>query len=999
MKLKEGKFLNKDIQEKPNFVYRIKRLNKQRVIHMMNNAIRIWKDEGFLILFQRFIKKINNFRSIASLMEKISSFEDIYFNYQSWIADNEPSMEELIEQREKTKRFIETPMISILVPLFNTPIKILESMIQSVIAQTYDNWELCLVEASTLNREEIKNKINEYIHLDIRIRCEYLPNNLGISGNTNVALSMANGEFIYLLDHDDSISANAFFEIVEYINQNPRCDLIYSDEDKMSVVGIRKDPFFKPDWSPDMLQAGMYIGHSAYRTELVKEIGGFRSEYDFSQDYDLILRFTEKTTHVGHISKVLYHWRELPGSAAIGEKTYARKSNIAALSDAMKRRGLTGKVIPLIPCNQILFENMSKPLISIIIPSDNIENINKSISTIINNTDYKNYEIVIVTNSKLCESIMERKWGDKVRNARYDGIYNFSAKCNLGVEFSNGDFILFLNDDVYPENGNWLDILLGPFQQKEVGAVSPKLVYTDGTIQHAGLVTGVRNLIGTAFHTWAQNSRYYFNLPQMTRTVSALSAACLLMRRDVFERINGFDEVHTPIAHSDLDLCFKIRELGLRLVYTPHTQLQHVGHLSIKEMDYKGIQHSPKADIYLLKKWGKYVNYDPYYPTNMRDRLYFDSPTKYRMWIDYQSNDLIKSTDIFLQSHDLSNSGAPLFIYDLATSLKNQGNYTVTVSGAPGELLSGFQENHLPIIIDPLVMESPNNLCSFIRNFDLIIANTILSWRLILIAKKLSIPVIWFIHEGNAGVDLTKKNQEIEKALSIADAVIFPSQLALNKYKTFNTNNNFLSIILGTTSMNLAISKSEILQKEKINIVHIGSIEERKGQDILIDSLINLPANCRNEIEVFFIGRVLEESYARTQRKRSEKLPNIHWIGELAREEVNKFIASSDLLICTSRDETGPLVVFEAMSLGKTVISSSVGAVPEVIENGVNGFIFNNENEGQLAELLSGLIVNRRLWSHIGEKAYQTYEKLLQRENANKQIEDIIHQIMKIHNQ
>jgi len=970
----------------------IMQLNFRRLFQLIKKAMGIWQIEGFLALVHRVKKQFINLGSLEINLGNISVFNDIEFNYQEWIEANEPSQDELIRQKERARQFKLHPLISILVPIFNTPIDILELTIQSVLNQTYENWELCLVDASSSNREEIKNKINDYLQRDNRIKCKFLSNNLGISANTNVALSMANGEFIHLLDHDDALPPNALFEIIDYMNQDPQCDLIYSDEDKITMAGVRKDPFFKPDWSPDMLQAGMYIGHSTYRTKLVKELGGFRPEFDFSQDYDLALRITEKTNRIGHISKVLYHWRELPGSAATGGKTYARESNISALSDAMKRRGYNGKAIALPPCNQYLFENIEQPLISIIIPSDNLENINKSISSIVNNSDYPNYEIIIVTNSEICRAFSEKKRGKTIQTVSYDGEYNFSKKCNIGVENARGEFVLFLNDDVYPLEKNWIDILLGPFQQPEVGAVSPKLVYSDGTIQHAGLVTGVRNLIGTAFHTWAQDSRYYFNLPQMTRTVSALSAACLLMRREVFERINGFDTVNTPIAHSDLDLCFKIRELGLRLVYTPHTQLQHVGHLSIKEIESKGIKHSEKADIYLLKKWSKYVNYDPYYPTNMRDRLYFDSPMKYRMWVENSQTCINNSPDILVQTHDLSLSGSPLFAFDLVSYLNNRGYFTVTVAGTSGKLLSSFQNKQLPIILDPLVMESPEALDHFTSNFDLIIANTIFGWKLVRSASRLKIPVIWFIHEGVAGITMAQQNNEIQKAFSEAGAVVFPSNQTLKKYEKFKTRNNFISVIFGTYSLGKKVTSKE--ENGKVKIVHVGSIEKRKGQDILINAILKLPSECHGLFEVYFIGRVLEKEYFQLQKKRTERFDNIHWEGEMSRNLALDYIANSDLLICSSRDGTGPLVVYEAMSLGKPVISTPHGAIPEIIIHGENGLIVENENSNQLSKEIARLLLDKKQIEKLGRNALDTYNKNLRREKAFEKINMLFEKII-----
>jgi GT2 family glycosyltransferase len=498
--------------------------------------------------------------------------------------------------------------------------------------QTYDHWELCLANGNPKGFE-IARRLEKWAQKDSRIHVKPLVRNLGVSGNSNEALAMASGEFVALMDHDDTLAPFALFEVVQFLDSHRDYDIIYSDEDKVEAGGKRHTPFFKPDWSPDLLQSFMYMGHlSVYRRDLVRSLGGFRPEFDFSQDYDLALRATERTGRIGHIAKILYHWRVVSGSAAAGDKSYARASNIAALASAMERRGLDAEIFEYPTANRVKFIVRHQPLVSVIIPTDNEENIFSCLKSILDETSYSNYEILVVTNSGLAFKITDKYQNEsKVRLVHFDAQFNFSAKCNRGARAANGEYLLFLNDDVRPLDDKWVECMVGYFQQEGVGAVSPKLLYSDDRVQHAGLVTGVRGFAGTAFHTEPSDSTTFFNLLQSTRTVSALSAACMLIPKQLFESIGGFDEVHVPIMHSDLDLCFKIREKGLRLLYTPFTTLKHVGHASLGQVERMGVSHSDKAGLFLLKRWGEYLSYDPFYPDNMRDLLYRDSPTKYRI--------------------------------------------------------------------------------------------------------------------------------------------------------------------------------------------------------------------------------------------------------------------------------------------------------------------------------------------------------------------------------
>ena len=447
------------------------------------------------------------------------------------------------------------------------------------------------------------------------------------------------------------------------ISGSPAAEIIYSDEDRWSEKGVRHTPFFKPEWSPEFLYSCMYLGHlTVYRRDLIEGLGGFRPEFDLSQDYDFALRATERAQQVCHVPGVLYHWREHPLSGSTGGKPDARRTNLAALAEAMERRGLAAEIIEYPTANRVRLKIPEWPKVSIIVPTDSAERSRVCMEQLPRMTSYPNYEIVIVTNTGLADLLEVTAPKDSFfRFVRYDKPFNFSEKCNAGAQAATGERLIFFNDDVESSQRGWIQDLIEPLENPEVGAVAPKLVYGTGKIQHAGLVTGVRGLVGTACHEWPADSTEYTNLAQSMRDVSALSAACLAIRRRDFFRIGEFDALNTPINHSDFDLCFKVREAGLRCVYTPFVAMTHRGHVSIREAEQEKRLSHDKAAIYLLSRWGGYTCHDPYFPDNMRDWLYRDSPTPIRMFGRNEER-LATQLDLLFISHDLSLSGAPMIL-------------------------------------------------------------------------------------------------------------------------------------------------------------------------------------------------------------------------------------------------------------------------------------------------------------------------------------------------
>ncbi|MCI0468514.1 MAG: glycosyltransferase, partial [Nitrospirae bacterium] len=537
-------------------------------------------------------------------------------------------------------------------------------------------------------------------------------------------------------------------------------------------------------------------------------------------------------------------------------------------------------------------------------------------------------------------------------------------------------YLLFLNDDIEAVHSSWLEDMVGLFGKNKIGGVSPKLFYENDTIQYAGMVSGVRGLFGTAFHCQPKDSGFYFNMIQSERNVSILSGACLLMPKTVFNEVGGFDSVNAPIMHSDIDLCFKLLDKGYELVYTPFASMRHIGHLSIGaigEAERKTrLKKRDKVDLYILKKWGDYVSYDPYYPDNMREFLYHSGRLPYKLIADRQDESLLSAKDILLASHDLSMSGAPILLYDLACYLKNNGYFVTVMSPVNGELADAYKKENIPVMIDSTISDEPHEeTMKFMANFDLIIANTLVMWRIILTAKEINVPAVWFIHESHFGLKILRHNKNIIKAFPEADAVLFIGEAAASLYREYNINKNFH--ILNYAAKGLDADKSEARQNEKLTILHVGSIERRKGQEILIEALSRLPEGYASGIETYLAGRELDKRFSQKIKRMARQIENIHIIGELPHNEIAGLMQKADIFVCASRDEVGPLTVLEAMSAGKAIISTAVGGVPVMIRNREDGIIIPVNDSGALAQAIIYLHDNRHEIKRLGENAKKRF--------------------------
>ena len=602
-------------------------LNKQAKLQVIvGNETRTFHINQIFLGWQSFIIKLRNSKFAAKLKEFIRNLYQRKVTYKSWFKLTKASKEELIKQKEY-KWAEDAPLFSIVVPLYRTPKGYLKELIESIEAQTYVKWELCLADGSPDNKLEMLVKSYQ----DERIKYRYIGENLGISGNTNKAVEMATGDFIVLCDHDDLITPDALFGFAKEIVADSEVDSIYSDEDKIDEKSYDVfDPSFKPDFNIDMLRSQNYICHLyGVRRELVEKYGMFNSEYDGAQDYDFILRMSEHSRKIAHVAKILYHWRTHQGSTALNpeSKMYAYDAGARAIGAHYAR------VLPEIQIERIengytlgmyhtVFKFNEYPLISVIIPNkDHTDDLDKAIRSMIEKGTWPNLEFIVVENNSTEEKTWEyykkiEKEYSQVKVVYYDGIFNYAKINNFGVRHARGEYYLFMNNDVELIEPDSLKEMMGYGQRNDVGAVGCRLLYEDNTLQHAGVIVGE---IGVAEHIFKKQieGMTYHARAMLTQDMSAVTAAVMLVKKEVFEKVEGFDE-RFAVAFNDIDICMKIREDKKLIVYAPYACFHHY------ESKSRGAEDTPEKierfinEVNLFNsKWRSFIeNGDPYYNCN-----------------------------------------------------------------------------------------------------------------------------------------------------------------------------------------------------------------------------------------------------------------------------------------------------------------------------------------------------------------------------------------------
>ena len=534
-------------------------------------------------------------------------------------------------ERQRAEVFAQMPLISILVPLYCTPSEYLKALIESMQQQTYANWELCLSDGSGLGKMDC-SYIEECMKRDERIKLAKSDKPLAIAENTNQALKLAKGDFIAFADHDDLLEINTLYECVKVINVRPETEIIYTDEDKVSMNGKSFfQPHFKSDFNLDLLRSMNYICHFfVVKRNVQEQVGELRQEYDGAQDYDFVLRCVEKTKHIYHIPEVLYHWRAHQDSTAENpeSKRYAFEAGIRALESHLERCGIKGTVTMTEQYGlyRVKYELEKEPLVSILIPNkDHVDDLQRCVISLYENSDYPNFEIIIIENGSVEEATFQyyEEISMKYSNVQVvtwnnEGEFNFSALNNYGATFAEGEYLLFLNNDTEILEKSSIAEMVSHMNRPEVGAVGARLYYEDGTVQHAGVIVGLGGIAGHAFKDAPKSDGGYFFRSICVQDYSAVTAACMMMSKPLFGEIGGFDE-GLKVAFNDIDLCMQIRSKNRLIVYTPYAELYHY------ESKSRGLENTKEkvkrfnGEVnYFAKKWKKELDAgDPYYNKNL----------------------------------------------------------------------------------------------------------------------------------------------------------------------------------------------------------------------------------------------------------------------------------------------------------------------------------------------------------------------------------------------
>lgn len=554
-------------------------------------------------------------------------FEPEEVPYGPWYEQYIPTREELEKQRKKKWNY--GPKISIIVPAYKTPEAFLRQLMDSLLAQTYANWELCIANASPEDAS-MEYVLKEYAKKDSRILWKKLEENKGIAENTNEAFAMATGEFAGLLDHDDLLAPNALYEVAKALETEPDIDVLYTDEDKVRGDEVLEhfQPHLKPDFNIDLLRSNNYICHFfVVRKSLLEKAGGFRREYDGAQDYDFIFRCTQAAGKIHHIPEILYHWRTHQSSTADNpeSKLYAFEAGKRAIEENLRQNGLIGEVSHTKDYGfyRVKYPVQGEPLVSIIIPNkDAKEDLEKCIQSILEKSSYTNYEILIVENNSTGEEIFsyykELSENSRIRLLRWKREFNYSAINNYGAKKAKGDYLLFLNNDTEVISPDWIEEMLGFCQRPDTGIVGARLYFGNNTVQHAGTVIGIGGIAGHMFTDMPRERSGYMHKAAIIQDLSAVTAACMMVKRQVFDEVQGFEE-QLSVAFNDVDFCLRVREKQYLVVYDPYVELYHYESKSRGAEDSKEKVRRFQSEIEFMRcRWETLLKKgDPYYNKNL----------------------------------------------------------------------------------------------------------------------------------------------------------------------------------------------------------------------------------------------------------------------------------------------------------------------------------------------------------------------------------------------
>lgn len=926
--------------------------------------------------------------------------------YASWLEVNQSLQADRLFLEEQLAALADrTSLISILMPVYQSDLEFLSAAIESVRSQIYQRWQLCICDDSSPN-EKVADLTASYVAADPRIIWTRSATNENISGASNRAAALATGEILTLLDHDDLLHPHALAEIAVYYALNPEVELVYTDDDKIDLAGRRYAPQFKPDWSPVLLLSFMYISHLlTFKRSIFERVGGFRIGFEGSQDFELALRMSEHTNKVGHIPRILYHWRAVSGSTATrgDAKPEAFDRGRRAVQEAFDRRGITAQVV------HPEFARMAKigvfepqfpddgPSVTIVIPTKDKPELLRPCIESLKRTTYRNFDILIVDNESSDPDALRymAECGAKVlRVTSPKEGFSFAHTINAGVAAAAGVFVLLLNNDTEVITPRWLSQMVGYAQMAKVGAVGARLLYGDKRIQHAGITHGLfEGLAGHSFKLLPDHDLGYMGLARATREVAGVTAACLLTPKALFQDIGGLDEDNFRVAYNDVDYCYRLVDAGFSCIQCGSAELYH------HEGKSRGQCDDPAEERAMRRKYSGRV--DRFYNPNLtlRDEQFGVART-------HVARSFNRPIRTLFVSHNFNLEGAPNSLFEIASGLSARGRATpVVISPSDGPMRYRYERADIsatviehPLLAWPAEAETTARLRRLGETFldagiEVVVANTADSFWAVEAARLARLPCIWIIHESEPwNTYYAHLPNHLEamayRGFETAYRVVFVARATFEAWTPLDTRGAFTLIRngLNATKLRAALDKVDRdAARARMNVdpaaivfTVVGTVCERKGQLDIVQAYSTLPDGLAARAEIMIVGD-RPGLYSETLHRAVDNLPRerarrMHIVPETT--EVPTYLKSSDVFICSSRVESYPLVILEAMASGLPIISTPVWGIREQVRHDYNARFYEPGAVAELGRHMARLIEDDDLRCRFAERSPVMFDSL-----------------------
>ncbi|WP_249900986.1 glycosyltransferase [Paenibacillus sp. PK3_47] len=970
--------------------------NKNRTKAALRKASAVLKRFGWVGL----VKAIKNKASNRQLLEGLVDFgeeamEELPYTGSEFVAGDNTGRKIFRQQQEEYPQGIIAQMaaalqkkirFSIVILLERADVSLLRKTLKSIQAQVYGEWEIWVVDTGSKDRRSLNFLIGE-AQRDNRINIiEQDGRQTDKVDAYNKVLNNASGEFVFFMHSGDQLTFDALYWAACNINENEGTKLLFSDECYINESSDIFRFFFKPAWSPMLMITSAYPGNfSVFEKKTLQECGGFNTDSYHSSIFETTLRLSKYKGDIQHVERILYLTYAMEKTMEARSRELASQAN--ALSKHMSEMHYPAIVYERDGHNFISMSRSEAPLVSIIISTDHKATIMNRLLQLLRDTAYPNIEIIIVTNSGLTEQIGQllTGLGERLVLCPYDGTYNVSRKYNLGAQRASGEYLVFLRDNMYVAQRDWLNHLLNTLDYPGVGAVSPTVINPEGRIVYAGGTIGQQS--GELFWSGFAGQSFYTKDEReltihMGREVHALSSFCFSVRKDVFFQVGGLNERDTPNSYNDLDFSFRIQNVNLNCAFVSTSVLFAEETLNIKD-----VIPRDRSYIYMIKHWNTKLK---------KDNFFSKSMLKYITESDLVFNQLYlpekmpqgEKGNILLVSHELSRTGSPQVVFEAAKVLKNTGYFPVVASPEDGPLSKDIFEEGIPVIIDRDLAkyrayrpnEVPKTISPGIDNmlsaFDLVLAASIVSHNLINCYNGSDIRILWWIHDGSTGLDLLKRYlpQKLNSNISVYCGGKYAQEVLARCRQGYNSE----VLLYGVKDRATLEEEKEL--SEKILFLFPATFETRKNQKLLLEAVGMLPQAFAEKAEFLLLGKVNEEFYYQELQSKAKELPNVKISGPVPYSQLMNIYRETSCVVVPSIDDPLPVVLTEAMMMSKIVLCSDMTGTARYIEDGVNGFVFSCKSALELKQKIEFIISNFNALDKLRAAGRGTYEKYFSQE-------------------